>query len=1013
MTKVLTPLAALAFAFGVQAAVPSVDGFESYAENASVTNATGWSFTAGSDGADDASFVTTYTTAGIAAPATCPDGTTAGSNFLKLSTEDGMLFRNMDGDSGQTVQLNAGLYVDTDVQFTITDPSDRPEVTADDKFIIWLEDQGASGTNLCVWAKQFTATDGSTSKSNTYTLVANDGTALNITPGAWYRLTVKALSSVGTGVTFPAFQVYLNGSLLKTSGFIMDGSNEDVAALDTAVGGNVVMSQEYFPAMADSLSSLSKVGFSGEGAIDNVVVTKEVPGFEDPTTLTFVFDESVISSIDITALGVSVSSSGATLRVAPGQTFNMEINWLSGYSTSTHTLTTASSSDVYATVSDLAVSALACGSATITLTTTAKDTVGVTFDWSELLTTLAGANKLSDLTSIAFTVGSDTTTYTLSQMQTEYITSATLNDLKVNTNITVTVTIAQTWAPAFEQVTPGTATLSNSDNVFTITARGDGAATVNISVAAAPAKVTVSGDDTPYYTLAEALAAATAGSTITLQANLDGTPLITTAADAIDLNGYTITGTKAISLTGAGDKTIKGGEFTGSGCYDVFYITNPANQSLTLDGVTFHASVQPIISGDVLFVTNCNFLCDIAKNGSTAVGQDFHSYGLILASANCGRVDIVDNQFQQGRRSAVEVCCNSTPAPDVYFYGNTVDGSADRLTTSERNQGRAFPALQIFKNGRVFIENNTFTGSFMGEPFALYNEGANISSSEAIVFNGNTVDNSVPYLWGFYESPDTPLPTVTNAPNLFFGSNTIGESVDKTQGKYKAQVDPVPVAWSELEGTLALPTGVATVYAWTHAAGAQPYDINGSAASNLSEVEDGDVIIAVPGAAAPVDDTPTGIEYTAATPFKNKWTAATAAAAGWVDDSSSITAGTTAAQQYSDLDGSALASADAKELTDWAKAKSIDYAAVVAAPGNYVEAFLLNCAVADVATEKAAFKANISVAADGTVTVTPTDGKDYNGTLQLKGKAALTDAEWTDVAAPSASYKFYKYELSL
>ena len=86
MTRVLAPLAALAFTLGAQATAVSTDGFESYAAGSSVTNATGWSFTAGGgDGAPDASAVTAY--AGATTPTDLPDGiTTAGDNFLKLST---------------------------------------------------------------------------------------------------------------------------------------------------------------------------------------------------------------------------------------------------------------------------------------------------------------------------------------------------------------------------------------------------------------------------------------------------------------------------------------------------------------------------------------------------------------------------------------------------------------------------------------------------------------------------------------------------------------------------------------------------------------------------------------------------------------------------------------------------------------------------------------------------------------------------------------------------------------
>ena len=74
----------------------------------------------------------------------------------------------------------------------------------------------------------------------------------------------------------------------------------------------------------------------------------------------------------------------------------------------------------------------------------------------------------------------------------------------------------------------------------------------------------------------------------------------------------------------------------------------------------------------------------------------------------------------------------------------------------------------------------------------------------------------------------------------------------------------------------------------------------------------------------------------------------------------------------------------------------------------YEDAFLLNCAPANVETEKAAFKLNITVVGD-TVTVTTPDGKTYNGTVQLKGSNDLTT--WTNVESASKTYQFYKAEL--
>ncbi|MBP5545553.1 MAG: hypothetical protein ILM98_15890 [Kiritimatiellae bacterium] len=133
---------------------------------------------------------------------------------------------------------------------------------------------------------------------------------------------------------------------------------------------------------------------------------------------------------------------------------------------------------------------------------------------------------------------------------------------------------------------------------------------------------------------------------------------------------------------------------------------------------------------------------------------------------------------------------------------------------------------------------------------------------------------------------------------------------------------------------------------------------------------------------------------------------------GWVADPETIAAGTSAATQYSELASSALATADAKELTVWAAAKGIAFDDVTAAPADYLDAFLLNCTVADVADEKEEFVLNITIDENGVPVITLPAGFDYNGTLQLKGATSLT-GDWTDISAPSATYKFYKYELHL
>ena len=74
------------------------------------------------------------------------------------------------------------------------------------------------------------------------------------------------------------------------------------------------------------------------------------------------------------------------------------------------------------------------------------------------------------------------------------------------------------------------------------------------------------------------------------------------------------------------------------------------------------------------------------------------------------------------------------------------------------------------------------------------------------------------------------------------------------------------------------------------------------------------------------------------------------------------------------------------------------------------EAFLLNCAPADVETAKANFKIpSITVDAEGNVTVGTIEGT-FNGKLQLKGSTDLKN--WTNLDAASKSYNFFKYELT-
>ena len=367
---------------------------------------------------------------------------------------------------------------------------------------------------------------------------------------------------------------------------------------------------------------------------------------------------------------------------------------------------------------------------------------------------------------------------------------------------------------------------------------------------------------TEYSSLADALAGAHVGDTVKLFRNAEGAASLTTAAATLDLNGKMLTGPTSITFTGAEAKTLKGGEMTGTSLSELS-IKCPENEDLTIDGMMFHTSVRPSGSGNLLFITNCTFKCDLTTAGAanTGNGETVHSYGVILNNASWAQADIVCNWFAQGRRAAVEVCY----AGDLYFYGNTVDATL-RTVASDDGLDALYPALQIFSNGRVFIENNTFFGQYLGEPFIMYNKNGYRTTDKAVVFNGNIVGNGVHHLWGLYDGEKTGTAAIVE-PNVFFGANVIDANVDLTKCVYKKFEDGVPSA--PVPVTLALPAGVDSVYAWTHASNATDYCVNDTPVADMDALAAGDVIVTVPGVVA--ETAPVGCHLEVDDTLKNKW----------------------------------------------------------------------------------------------------------------------------------------------
>ena len=611
MTKVLTPLAALAFALGVQAKDYAKDDFEG-----SWSNSTGgYSFTNGVDQAEDATAQYTYDqTIAAPDPAISPIGGASNTKGLKLSTEEGTLFRNLTGANIG----DGGLYVDTDVQFTLTDKSDRPEATSDDKFIIWLEaDEDLGTTNLCVWAREYAMVDGDLN----YASGSNKVYKLNssaIVPGSWHRLTVKAIKqSYKTEVPVPGFQVYLDNTLLSSSQTIVPDADYEAAYAKLETEGAdllpmLVGGLKYFPAMSAGLGTLMQVGFSGEGMIDDFVVSDNIPSSLPRVAVNVTFPAAVACA---TLMGTDYTSSPAFLTLEPGQSFTFSmadlkdshLQPLEGYS---FKLDEGALGDDWAidgnidgsyddTDETVTITALTASAtiASFTIALEQSDSAKLTLDLS--LT----QDYLDKIDTVSCTVGGNTTTISNLDLddQVEF-TGLHLNDV---------VTLSATLLPGVSGVPVFTidSGATGSGSTFTIT---ENSAWIGVTLAEPVARV----GDQICTSFAEALAAAkSTGDAIQMCGDLTLEEAATIAANetvTIDLNGCTITGADdAAAFTNAGTLTITdlsqdhdGGVVAGS---DGYVVVNTGTLNLVYGGYEGEFTN----SGTFEITTDCEFDNDL------------------------------------------------------------------------------------------------------------------------------------------------------------------------------------------------------------------------------------------------------------------------------------------------------------------------------------------------------------------------------------------------------------------
>jgi len=174
-----------------------------------------------------------------------------------------------------------GIYADTLVKFT---PSlEAPVIDDSDRIIVWMrgtESEGGDKPRLVVTAGRYAG--GFKDVETAEYVLTND-----VPAGVWCRLTIRALSDV-TGVQRGAdktlyanasgFTIYLDGkpAVADADYSVGSGYREDYLTPEARV---LVAERRLFPSLArsgyDKAVTLSGFSFSGQGAVDDVLLTTD------------------------------------------------------------------------------------------------------------------------------------------------------------------------------------------------------------------------------------------------------------------------------------------------------------------------------------------------------------------------------------------------------------------------------------------------------------------------------------------------------------------------------------------------------------------------------------------------------------------------------------------------------------------------------------------------------------------------------------------------------------------
>lgn len=266
-------------------------------------------------------------------------------NYLKFEA-DGTLYRYAidNTQTNRTIDVSgmAGIYFDSLVQFTGSEEIMDNNVDDRAKLAVWLyqcdTEDGVFGigTNLVVTAGYLDAGNNVTVTNYVTTLSPEEG---------WHRLTVKMIPDVGTASGVAGFVVFIDGVAVQNAeakgdiGSVMDSLN--------ATAGKWNDDDALFPSMirwgAKDAQTFECVGFKGQGALDELLVTENAPKFAaDSTFFTLNWDAGLASlTIDgdpVAGFVEGVAGQTNITVATAGSTYTVVAEALEGYNLGTRTV---------------------------------------------------------------------------------------------------------------------------------------------------------------------------------------------------------------------------------------------------------------------------------------------------------------------------------------------------------------------------------------------------------------------------------------------------------------------------------------------------------------------------------------------------------------------------------------------------------------------------------------------------------------------------------------------------